>query len=330
MSTPEEEEALRAATLKNGDIGDWFYTPSWKYSVAPEPKLLSDALCWVVFEDVLGLGAEVIGRLEKQGQDVVSVSAGTEFRRVGDRVYEIDPRERGHYTEAPQGRAGGAVRARIGYRPLLDDLRTPPGALDEESVAHLRTADSTASLAIAQAADCAERDDASPDRRRVRQDAHGDRRGVAQRGRVDGAGRVPVGAAGIRQHPLPQHRRGPACGGGGAFGRSRGAARRRARRPTASIRRSRTAGGQRWMQVFEHERFEEPPLQASLLRDDGVYLLTGGLGHIPIVLAKELADSVQARLAFVGRSKFPAARRVEALSRHAPRRRRDLPDESAS
>ena len=65
-------------------------------------------------------------------------------------------------------------------------------------------------------------------------------------------------------------------------------------------------GGQRWVQVFDHERFDEPAPHASLLREGGVYLITGGLGHIPLTLARELGGSLQARLALLGRSKFPS------------------------
>ncbi len=59
-------------------------------------------------------------------------------------------------------------------------------------------------------------------------------------------------------------------------------------------------GSHRWVQCFE-------PVQAGTsgrqrLRERGVYLITGGLGHIGMMLAKYLARTVKARLILTGRS----------------------------
>ena len=43
----------------------------------------------------------------------------------------------------------------------------------------------------------------------------------------------------------------------------------------------------------------------SLFETQGVYLITGGLGGIGLVLAESIAKSVRARLVLVGRSAFP-------------------------
>jgi NAD(P)-dependent dehydrogenase (short-subunit alcohol dehydrogenase family)/acyl carrier protein len=63
-------------------------------------------------------------------------------------------------------------------------------------------------------------------------------------------------------------------------------------------------GGRRWVQTFESVRFDHPAAAPSLRRH-GVYLITGGLGNIGLVLADYLARAVQARLVLVGRSTFP-------------------------
>jgi len=57
--------------------------------------------------------------------------------------------------------------------------------------------------------------------------------------------------------------------------------------------------------------FERVPLSAAAdnvrqLRRHGVYLITGGLGNVGLLLAKFLAETVQARLILLGRSFFPA------------------------
>ena len=63
-------------------------------------------------------------------------------------------------------------------------------------------------------------------------------------------------------------------------------------------------GTQRWVQQFEPLRLEAP--SQSPLREHGVYLITGGLGGIGVVLARHLARTVKARLVLLGRSTLPA------------------------
>ncbi len=57
----------------------------------------------------------------------------------------------------------------------------------------------------------------------------------------------------------------------------------------------------------------------SLLRERGVYLITGGLGGIGLCLAEHLARTRSARLVLVGRTRLPApAARAEWLTSHDP------------
>lgn len=303
VAAPEEEEALQAMTLKNGDIGEWFYTPSWKYSVAPDPKALPETLCWVVFKDVLGLGAEVISRLEAQGQYVIAVSGGTEFRRSGDRAYEIDSRERAHYVELFRDvRGSGKSPARIVHFWTISGRRLVRS--DEETIAIFQDRGFYSVLSAAQALIALNvttpvRIDVVSDKMHM---VNGDEPLNPAVSTVLGVCRsLPQEYANIRCRSidvvLPAE-------GGSAFA----ALADQLTTEVASDRLDPTIAyrsGQRWVQVYEQERFEEPTLQASLLRDNGVYLLTGGLGHIPMCLANELATTVQARLAIVGRSKFP-------------------------
>jgi NADP-dependent 3-hydroxy acid dehydrogenase YdfG/acyl carrier protein len=59
-------------------------------------------------------------------------------------------------------------------------------------------------------------------------------------------------------------------------------------------------GSFRWVQCFEPVQPGTPGRQR--LRDRGVYLISGGLGHIGSILAKYLAQTVNARLILTGRS----------------------------
>ena len=59
----------------------------------------------------------------------------------------------------------------------------------------------------------------------------------------------------------------------------------------------------RWVQTFA--RLREQTKQPIVLRDHGVYLITGGLGGIGLTLAESIAKSARVRLVLLGRSEFP-------------------------
>ncbi|MGD2085957.1 MAG: SDR family oxidoreductase [Candidatus Aminicenantes bacterium] len=65
-------------------------------------------------------------------------------------------------------------------------------------------------------------------------------------------------------------------------------------------------GDRRWSQTYESLPLKELPEKESRLKKQGVYLVTGGLGGIGLVLAEYLVKTVQARLILIGRSQFPA------------------------
>jgi NAD(P)-dependent dehydrogenase (short-subunit alcohol dehydrogenase family)/acyl carrier protein len=63
---------------------------------------------------------------------------------------------------------------------------------------------------------------------------------------------------------------------------------------------------ERCVRRYERVHLDPDPGGGSLLRRRGVYLITGGLGNIGLLLAEELAAAIQARLVLVGRSPLPA------------------------
>jgi acyl transferase domain-containing protein/acyl carrier protein len=60
----------------------------------------------------------------------------------------------------------------------------------------------------------------------------------------------------------------------------------------------------RWVQTFESISLQKTP-ESSKLRPEGVYLITGGMGGIGLVLAEYLARTVRAKLILIGRSTLP-------------------------
>ena len=63
-------------------------------------------------------------------------------------------------------------------------------------------------------------------------------------------------------------------------------------------------GKRRWVQIFEQVKLE-PGKERRQLRQGGVYLLTGGLGGVGLLLAEYLWREKGAKLALVGRRRLP-------------------------
>ena len=64
-------------------------------------------------------------------------------------------------------------------------------------------------------------------------------------------------------------------------------------------------GNHRWLPTFEPLSLERNTERELRLHNDGVYLITGGMGGIGLTLAEYIASRVGGRLVLIGRSAFP-------------------------
>ena len=64
-------------------------------------------------------------------------------------------------------------------------------------------------------------------------------------------------------------------------------------------------GANRWIQTFERANSSKNDHSSSTLREGGVYLITGGLGGIGLVLAEYLAQAGRAKLVLISRTGLP-------------------------
>jgi acyl transferase domain-containing protein/acyl carrier protein len=65
-------------------------------------------------------------------------------------------------------------------------------------------------------------------------------------------------------------------------------------------------GGYRFVRTYEPAPLKQGETKPPRIKEGGVYLITGGLGGIGLVLARYLAKTVKAKLVLTGRSAFPA------------------------
>ncbi|HLP45175.1 MAG TPA: amino acid adenylation domain-containing protein [Candidatus Kapabacteria bacterium] len=86
--------------VKRKNLPEWFYIPSWKRSAIPGPgsEKKQEPLNWLFFIDDCGLGDRLVEKMREAGHHVVSITPGPCFRRKQDGNYEVDLRAEADYA----------------------------------------------------------------------------------------------------------------------------------------------------------------------------------------------------------------------------------------
>jgi len=292
---------------KKPDIADWFYIPSWKRSLPPQssPKV-NQPESWLVFVDEYGLGAEIVKRLELEGQDVITVRVGEQFgiksesrgEQLGKRAYTIAPRQ-------PDD-----------YNTLLTELHaqdlTPKRIIHLWSVTQLRVSDfDTAQeqgfyslLFLAQA--LGKQNFTDELKLAVisnnMQAVTGVENFCPEKATVLGPVKV-----------IPQEYSNVKCRSIDVIVPSPGSWQEEKfvdqlfcelqTHSSDSVIAYR--GLERWVQTFEPVQLNSSDAQTPRLREKGVYLITGGLEDMGLAIAEHLAKTVRARLLVLECEDFP-------------------------
>ena len=285
------------------DIADWFYQPAWNRSLAPSlPGTRATTPARVlVLRDETGLGASLSDRLRAAGHEVIDVIAGEAFARRSSGEFVVAPSAEGDFDRLVGALvAEGRVPQEVVHLWTLGDApadRAADGLAESEDRAFYSL------LAFAQA--LGREDLASPLRitavssglQRV-----GDEQAlVPERALLLG----PV-------HVIPREYPNVACRSIDVVSAEPGGWRES--RLVDQLMAEITSDGaesvvayrgvDRWVQRFEPVSL--PAGRASRVREGGVYVITGGLGGMGLVLAEHLARTARAKLVLVGRSAFPS------------------------
>ncbi|MDQ2695980.1 MAG: SDR family oxidoreductase, partial [Pseudomonadota bacterium] len=275
-------DAITAPAAEKSAAADWFYLPSWKRS--PLPHAAAAGGPWLVFVDDGGLGNQLLQRLRNQGCIAAGVTAGAGWAQTDEQNYVIDPRQGNDYH-----RLLDALNAR---QRLPRTIIHCWSAGDDESP----DLGFYSLLHLAQALD---RQDATGEMQLLAvstglQDITGGERLCPLKATLLGPVRV-IG----QEYPHIRCRSIDVTLDDGLAGRLLHEASAPASDQVIAWR-----GRHRWAQTYEPVRLEDR--STPRLREQGVYLLTGGLGNIGLLLAEHLAGTVRARLVLTGRSAFPA------------------------
>jgi acyl transferase domain-containing protein len=278
------------------------HTVEWERAdVAGAPSGVEEPV--VVFQDECGLGSELIARLRSDGIEAISVAPGDAFRVTGDEVV-IRPQSREDYDLLVQYLAdGGRVPATVAHLWLVDagdagaeadavDLRIARGfmsvsllarALDRVAVDPVRLAIVSDLMQPVQAEDVPVPEKATvlgPCKAIPQEYSSLHCRSIdLDEAGPDAANRVLGELAWPDGPPLVAHRSG--------------------------IRYTQT--------LVSVDDAPAEPAEGAALREGGVYLITGGLGGVGLLLADHLTRELGARVALTARSELPP--RVEWAAR---------------
>jgi acyl transferase domain-containing protein len=293
-------------------IEDWLYTQVWKQAPEAAPSLGERAIQagshWLVFASDGGFSDALTASLRDQGGVVFVVRSGSVFADPGDGEYAVHPTRAEDYrklldtVEAQTTEPIHVVHAWLAEDAILS-------APDEEDAVQQLGFYSLVCLAQAFA---------SRPSNRVRQigivtsgmcritsarDLHPETATV-----IGACKAIPHEFPGIRCRILDIE---PGTPPAARVHQVLREAARSSEEPLAAYR-----DGQRWTPGIERIARAEAT-DPSLLRELGVYLITGGLGGVALELASELAKRCRARLVLTSRSKFPPRQEWAGwISRH--------------
>jgi acyl transferase domain-containing protein/aryl carrier-like protein len=294
---------------KKADIADWFYIPSWKRSLPPDllapGDLVEKKACWLIFLDECGVGVRMLERLKSFGQDVIAVKAADEFYSADEQTFTLNPQRRDDYYEL------------IKTLSVLDKL--PQNiihlwSVTEQNAEHkvIESVERTLErgfyslVFLAQAIG----EQAISDSLQIAVVSNGMHEVIGgdllypEKATVLGPCKVipqeytNITCRSIDLFPFEQEIRkdnGLVDQLLAEFGSPAN--------PSESVIAYRNS--HRLIQTFEAVKLNEV-FKPRLLRDSGVYLITGGLGGIALELSQYLAQTVQAKLILIGRSALPA------------------------
>jgi acyl transferase domain-containing protein len=300
--------ALRRSALAQGnDLADWFYVPSWKQSPIAAVGDGRTPESWLLFADETGVAGRLAERLRARGDTVALVSAGSSAS-APPADYVLDPAAPG------------------GYEALVRALRDRPsrivhcwgvdGGAEAIGAQQIQQRGFYSVLDLAKAIGAA--GITSPMRLDVittgLHEVIGTESLVPDKATVLGPARVvPLEFPNLACRTIdfqPDELRDGASGLDDLVGELLAAG----KDADVAYRR-----GRRWVQNYEAMRIGSA--SASLearLKEGGTYLITGGLGGIGLVLARDLASLRRCNLVLTGRSGLPPRETWEERLASAP------------
>jgi NAD(P)-dependent dehydrogenase (short-subunit alcohol dehydrogenase family)/acyl carrier protein len=246
------------------------------------------------------LGARIAEYLRGNKQEVITVKAGEHFSRIGDGIYTVDPKETRDYEELMRAlQAAGKLPKKIVHLWGVSEGDLPPSG--RECFEHSQDLGFYSLIFLAQALSKAQVSE------EVQLDVV-----TSRLHEVTGEEEPLVPGMATLLAPcmvIPQEYPNITCRNidlGPVESEERrveqvlGEMTGKVTDPVVAFR-----GKHRWVQRFEPAKGQEAAGSQRRLKEQGVYVVTGGLGGVGMALAEYLAGAVKARLVLVGRTGLP-------------------------
>ncbi|MBC1236337.1 MULTISPECIES: type I polyketide synthase [Nostoc] len=308
---PQKQEIDRHPTPvllgKKPDIADWFYIPFWKPSLPSKPlkpkELASQKSCVLVFIDECGLGTKLVKQLEQQKQDVITVKIGANFTKIDEYQYTLNPDRNHDYNTLIkelliQEKLPTSIIHLWNVTPVIEK------ELEIEEVKKAQKTGFYSLLFLAQALGQQETSFA------VKitvisnnlQPVIGSEILCPEKATLLG----PIKVISQEYSNISCHSIDVILPSPGSRQEEKLVEKLLTELSTVNSEKVIAYRGMnRWVQSFEPVRFEQTQIGTPRLRQGGVYLITGGLGGIGLVMAEYLAQTVQAKLLLISRSTLP-------------------------
>ncbi|MEO7021508.1 MAG: SDR family NAD(P)-dependent oxidoreductase [Ktedonobacteraceae bacterium] len=294
--------------MKREEMGNWFSLPGWKSSSPRTPFVAPSSVqattSWIFFLDDYEIGTALLEKLLHQSATCSVVTPGKAFSRSGKQAYTVHPTSGADYATLFQYICTQTCTdIRIVHLWTLTDPQSNPELSDLASFERATQKGFSSVLAMVQALE-----HVSFDTCQITlvsngiQDVLGNEIIFPEKATLLGPCLVipfeyPDITCRSVDIALPE---------AGSWQREAllsqllGEITSEAHEPLVALRSDR-----RWLPVMERLQLAEQSAPTDVLREKGVYLITGGLGGIGLAMAEYLARTVHARLILVGRSALP-------------------------
>lgn len=320
-------ESVRAQPTRAAHVADWFYLPSWRRTL-PAAQLPDTPSGWLLFLDEAGLGGRVAERLRSLGHVVATAHAGHCYSQTDLYSWTVDPESAQDYDKLLQD----VVRSGVELRYIAhlwgvgsESTHWPARTLCFDSLLFLAQTlgrrDSSSEVLLSIVSEGVHRIGGEPLLIPERALGIGPARVIGQEYPVLKSRHIDLIESEWRvPRAIDQLIAELADDAVAATERNRD-------QPGISAWRQ----GERWIQTFEKV---VPPARVPPLVQGGLYLITGGLGGIGLVLAERLARECTPTLVLTSRGGLSdeaaeKIRRIEAAGARVRVAQLDITDAGA-
>jgi acyl transferase domain-containing protein/acyl carrier protein len=280
---------------KKPNLSDWFYLPSWKQIPLVKTKDLKPG-SYLIFVDECNLGSEIVRQLKQAEQEAIAISIGEEFKQLDSDRYTLNPDRSDDYHNLIKSlkQQGKNIKA-------IAHL----WSLTRSSTQSLETTQNLGFYSLLYITQALGQENIAEQMQLLvvtnhLYDVTGDESLSPQKATILGACKV-----------IPQEYPYINCRQVDVILSEYNSERLVQQLITELKANSDSAilayrANHRWIQTFEAVPLEKPALEQTKLRQEGVYLITGGMGGMGMVFAQYLAKTVRAKLILLGHSFFPA------------------------